>query len=153
MKKLPSGTLYIGYGGIRFFALDELKSLQSLYLEKEDGVNGRWNPAWIVIGVEESLDDPVFADQSESGYPVYTAIHGEGEWGPVCIAPSLIAFLQAIQVINEYSRGRENPISLEKNPLSVQEFQSLKMALNEVLCRDSNTKVDLEFWLDWLLAE
>ncbi|PMB02708.1 hypothetical protein CEN49_24940 [Fischerella thermalis CCMEE 5273] len=151
MKKLPSRTLDIGYGGIRFFTVDELESIQSLYLEKE--AEGRWNPAWIVIGVEESLGDPVFVDSSESGYPVYTAIHGEGEWEPVCIAPSLIAFLQAIQVIKEYSRGRENPISLEKNPLSVQEFQSLKMALNEVLYRDSNANVDLEFWLDWFLAE
>lgn len=64
--------------------------------------DGEWHPDWYVIALT-GLDDPVFIATSEaqSGYPVYTALHGAGRWDAIRIAPSLAAFARLLEALAE----------------------------------------------------
>ncbi len=61
---------------------------------------GDWHPDWYVIALT-GLDDPIFiaASEAEQGYPVYTAVHGAGQWNAVRIAPSLERFGGLLQAL------------------------------------------------------
>lgn len=64
--------------------------------------DGGWKPEWYVIAMT-GLDDPVFlaVNEAESGYPVYTAVHGAGRWDAIQIAPSLGAFDRLLKTLAE----------------------------------------------------
>ncbi|MFA0997731.1 MULTISPECIES: hypothetical protein [Pseudomonas syringae group] len=66
--------------------------------------DGAWKPEWYVVAMT-GLDDPVFLDmnEAESGYPVYTAVHGAGRWDEIQIAPSLGAFDRLLKTLAEVS--------------------------------------------------
>ncbi|PFH90579.1 hypothetical protein [Bacillus sp. AFS088145] len=53
-----------------------------------DGI-GDWKEKWIVIGYEEMCGDPVFVDVDHDNYPIYTAMHGDGDWDPILILKSI----------------------------------------------------------------
>ncbi len=57
-----------------------------------DGV-GDWRPSWIVIGYDGLDRRPLFVDLAEEGLPVFTAEHGQGDWDPEELAPTLDALL------------------------------------------------------------
>lgn len=59
------------------------------------GGAGAWSPAWLVIGTEEDLGDPLFVELSSADLPVFTAAHGSGTWEPVEIAPRLDALVES----------------------------------------------------------
>ena len=50
---------------------------------------GDWRPEWIVVGTDADLGDPLFVDLRSTELPVLTAMHGEGDWDPEEVAPSL----------------------------------------------------------------
>jgi hypothetical protein len=85
--------------------------------------------------------DPIFIDTSEEGFPVYTAIHGEGRWDAKQIAVSLEGFGRALSPVADIAKGREYPVALENNPLTQFEKESTLAAI-----RRDNPGVDLEFW-------
>ncbi|GAB7532750.1 hypothetical protein PS3A_51660 [Pseudomonas sp. 3A(2025)] len=64
--------------------------------------DGEWQPDWYVIALT-GLDDPVFVatGEAQSGYPVYTALHGAGRWDAIKIAPSLAAFARLLEALAE----------------------------------------------------
>ncbi|WP_024658758.1 hypothetical protein N027_02920 [Pseudomonas syringae USA007] len=64
--------------------------------------DGAWKPEWYVVAMT-GLDDPVFlaVNEAESGYPVYTAVHGAGRWNAIQIAPSLRAFDRLLKTLAE----------------------------------------------------
>lgn len=124
IKELSGVELLIGYGGVRFFSEVELKQIHLEYMKEDEG---DWKPSWVVFGVEESLGDPIFFDKDEPGCPVYTAFHGEGTWEPICIAPSILTLLEVIHLLKRYSIGRRFPVAIEKNPLSIEDINKLKI--------------------------
>ncbi len=145
LKGLQSFSL--GTSGLRFFTDSEFAEGQRGYSNNPEGAPlvssevGGWEAGWTVIGYEESCGDPIFIDVNANGFPVFTAMHGMGTWAPKRIADTLESLRQIIDEFAKLSVGRENPVSLEANPIS----NSLR---NEVLekVRRLSPSADLEFW-------
>jgi hypothetical protein len=76
---------------------------------------------------------------------VYTAFHGEGEWELRPLAPSLHTFGEAMRLFSEISIDRENPMKLEKNPISREEKEKILSKLEKLDFGDC-----IGFWEDWL---
>lgn len=106
-----------------------------------DDKTGGWRKEWTVIGYAELCGDPIFIDSSDERFPVYTAIHGDGDWEPSPIAVSLGSFGRALSAVANIARGRENPAALEANPLTAAEREATLDAIQ----RD-NPGLDLAFW-------
>jgi hypothetical protein len=136
-----------GVTTIQVFRAGDLKSLQIGYSVSTEGKSlagdkeGDWLKAWIVIAVESACGDPIFIDVSKEGFPVYTAMHGEGTWEAKNIAVSLLAFGRALSALAEVSKGRENPVALENNPLPDIEKEAILAAI-----RRDNPGLDVDFW-------
>jgi hypothetical protein len=109
--------------------------------------DGDWRSSWIVIGKDCSLGDPVFIDSAHPNNAVYKAAHGQGRWDPIPVASSLQNFRTALEALSALSRGREHPVALESNPLTLDDRQSFLS-----LIRDQNGDVVVEFWSDLLDA-
>ena len=105
---------------------------------------GGWLPSWLVIGREGLCGDPVFVDLAKPGFPVYTAIHGEGEWDPTVISDSFSAFVSALSALQSVSEGRDNPVELERNPVEPAMLDSLLERI-----QSSNPQSDINFWGSW----
>ena len=137
----------IGYSGLHFFIESEFSEGQRGYSVDDEGKSlvgkdeGDRQVGWKVIGYEESCGDPIFVDTDLEGIPVFTAIHGMGDWTPVQIADSFEAFKKNLKIVLEISVGRENPVMLERNPIGESER---KNALGEI--RQLNPRSDTEFW-------
>ena len=136
-----------GVGGIRVYRPDELPSMQVGYSVSPTGESltgdkrGDWLRSWVAIGHEEACGDPIFIDTSEEGFPVYTAMHGEGPWNPERIAVSLEAFGRTLSAVAVIAEGRENPVALESNPLTSSEKENTFSFI-----RSTNPGVEMDFW-------
>ena len=147
-------SVALGYEGITLFDGSDITEQQrgySIGLSGEDltGPNpGDWQREWLVIGIDEICGDPIFIDTSGDDLPVYTAMHGEGEWEPERIADSFGSFIAVLEQIRVIAAGRESPVALEENPLpeAVKEEPLEKI---EAL----NPESSLEFWELWLDAK
>ena len=60
---------------------------------------GSWKESWFVIAQNE-LGDPFFVDLKEENSPVYTAIHGTGEWKVLKVSDSICQFTEILNEIN-----------------------------------------------------
>jgi hypothetical protein len=140
-----------GYETVRVYREPRLQALQIGYSISPTGEPltgeqaGDWQREWVVIGYVECCGDPIFIDSLAEGFPVYTAIHGEGSWEAKQIAVSLEAFGRALSAIAAVANGREHPVALENNPLTQSEKQITLAAIQ----RD-NPDLDLEFWKTFL---
>jgi hypothetical protein len=136
-----------GHETIRVFRGPELGPLQVGYSIGPTGESlagdrdGNWLEKWLVIGYEELCGDPIFIDALAEGFPVYTAMQGEGRWDSKRIAVSLETFGQALSAIGRIAKGRENPVALEGKPIT----RSEKEETIDVIRRE-NPGIDLEFW-------
>jgi len=106
-----------GYGTIRVYRAPKLQALQTGYSDSPAGgpvgeTVGGWRREWVVIGNEDCCGDPILIDSSAEGFPVYTAIHGEGAWKANQIAVSLEAFGRCLAAVARIATGRENPVAL-----------------------------------------
>ena len=144
--------LSFGCSTIRVYHPSELASGQVGYSVSSTGEilsgdrDGDWHKDWLVIGCDETCGDPIFIDRDEEGYPVYTAVTGKGRWVPQRIAVSLTAFAQTLSTVTAVAKGRENPVALEKHPLTQSEREVTLATI-----RQHNPKLDLGFW-EGLLA-
>jgi hypothetical protein len=117
----------LGYTTIYVCRPNELEQHQVGYSLDPDsksltGENeGDWLKSWLVIGHEDLTGDPFFIETCRPHYPVYTAVHGEGQWDPVMVADSLQGFRQALSAVAKIAAGRQYPLALEANPLTQQE--------------------------------
>lgn len=117
-------------GGITLYAAEELDEAQLGYARHPDGTSlvgsepGGWRETWVVIGHETACGDPIFVDTSDEAFPVFTAMHGVGEWNPDQVAMSYDAFLQIVEHFAEVAAGRENPAALEAKPMTQAEFDA-----------------------------
>ena len=134
---LPFDRVSIGYGSIELVPGRELLSAQHGYGDADGG----WQSEWLVVGHEGLCGDPLFIDTDDDDFPVYTAEHGTGAWQPRLIAFSFRHFGQILERLSELSRGRSNPVELERRPISASEH----VAFMEFIRRDS-PDVDFDFW-------
>ena len=146
LAQMPS-TLCLGYSSVHLWHPSELAKRQVGYSIGPDGKplsgnrDGDWRSNWLVIGIEGQCGDPLFIDTATAGYAVYTAWHGEGRWDPKPIALSLDGFRAALIAVGKAARGRDNPVALEKNPLTAREREEI---LEEI--QRYNPGIDLYFW-------
>lgn len=146
-QSLPD-EVSLGCGGIELFALGEIESLQVGYSVKPDGSSlctgedGSWQPAWIAIGRETGLGDPIFIDTSSVPLPVYTAMHGEGAWKPSPVATSADAFADCFNEFSRIAAGRANPGEHVANPIGGEERAQFLARIAEL----NRTAVAPEFW-------
>ena len=136
-RVVPFDRVSIGYGTIDLIPARDLASAQQGYGDADCG----WQPEWLVVGHEELCGDPLFIDTDDEDFPVYTAEHGTGAWRPRLIAFSFRHFGQILEHLSELSRGRSNPVELERRPVSASE----RVAFMEFIRRDS-PDVDFGFW-------
>lgn len=122
-KSLPDEVSF-GCGGIKIFSAAEIEKQQLGYSVAPDGsslctgVEGAWQPNWLVIGHETALGDPIFIDPDAAAMPVFTAMHGVGAWEPAQIATSGQAFANCMNEFSRISAGRANPAERDSNPVS-----------------------------------
>lgn len=120
----------IGYTGIELFGPNEIDENQVGYSVSGDGKSligtseGDWRKEWIVIGRELCCGDPIFIDASEPELPVYTAMHGEGDWMPNLISSSYNGLLKIIEQLRKVAAGREDPDSMEAHPMTQKEYDA-----------------------------
>jgi hypothetical protein len=151
LKLIPSKSVSFGSISLQIHAPDEIQEAQLGYSVDPDGNSlitdeeGSWKKNWLVIGYEDLCGDPIFVDTQTEGCPVYTAMHGAGNWNPILIASSIKSFAKALEIISELGEGRENPVKLETNLLP---SGSRDEALKKI--RKDNPEADLSFWADWL---
>src|SRR5262245_12632038 len=103
-------SVSVGYCGLDLSPLRDLPSAQLGYAIDSDQVSlvgeadGDWRASWQVIGTEQLAGDPIFVDLARPGWPVFTAVHGQGRWDRRRIALSLEGFAHAMQIVQVASR-------------------------------------------------
>ncbi len=149
-RDIPLEKISFGYQTVTLFPADELEEAQLGYSVGESGEDftgknaADWKRSWLVIAYEDSLGEPLFVDLSDAELPVYIAAHGEGTWNPALIASSFRGFVEALDKVNQISKGRSNPVEAERNPLPDSEHQRLLSRIAEL-----NGGASLEFWESW----
>ena len=144
-------SVSLGYTTFALFSAAEVEDAQVGYSVSDSGERftgdqeGDWKESWLVIGYEDLCGDPIFVDLAKPLLPVFTAAHGQGDWSPVMIASSYEGFIQALQEVKRISLGRENPVKLERNPISAVEREQ---TLNRIA--ELNQSASLEFWETWI---
>ena len=124
-----------GFGGIELIDPADLEAAQ-------EGYTGEgWNDSWLVIGHDTLEGDPLFTDLDDPQLPVYTAMHGEGEWEPDAVATTLDGFFAALTALAAIAEGREFPVALDENPLSDDERTQFLQAVGA-----ANPGIDLWYW-------
>lgn len=92
-------TVTVGDATYEFASPSALPLTQQGYSVSPEGEDltgsrdGEWRAAWLVVGWDEDLSDPLFVDLAEDALPVFTAMHGAGKWEPEPVAPSLATLL------------------------------------------------------------
>lgn len=109
-----------------------------------DSKKGRWKGTWLVIANEDESGNPIFVDLASDNIPVFTARHGEGKWQPELIADSFQGFVQVLEQVQSVAQGRENPVKLEKNPLTKAAVKSILKYIKQI-----NPNSNLDFWKGW----
>jgi hypothetical protein len=124
LSSLSIPSVSIGYTTVKIYRADELEAAQIGYSVDSSGNSlidendeGSWKKEWMVIGYEDLCGDPIFIDTALDGCPVYTAIHGEGDWRPKRIAMTLKRFAQTMKEVATIARGRETVNDFERNPI------------------------------------
>ena len=109
LKSHQLQDIFFGFDGFSIAQVSTLNELQLGYSIGPDGEDltgeneGDWQSNWVVIGNSTDVGDPFFVDTRQIELPVYTSMHGMGEWIPESVATSLSSFLQALSYLNDIS--------------------------------------------------
>ncbi|MBV8209242.1 MAG: hypothetical protein JO133_04170 [Burkholderiaceae bacterium] len=87
---LPPKDLSFGYGGIEFFPIESIVDEQAGY------IGSGWSEGWLVVARETLCGDPIFVDRAVAALPVFTAMHGTGDWDTTIVAPSWPEFWKGL---------------------------------------------------------
>ena len=119
---------------ITIYHCDDLSDRQVGYRVTPDGRSligpDGWRSEWTVIGHDALGGDPLFIDVTASGFPVYTATHGEGAWEPIPIARSAAVLFRSLDIAAAVREGRLNR----------------KAARTSLEALNGDVEVDVEFW-------
>jgi len=110
LLKVPR-EVSIGYETIRIFRPEDIDSIKPVI--REAPTARHWSApvpetgyhSGQSLGAGEMCGDPIFVDTSAAGFPVFTAIHGEGRWDAKKIAVSLKAFGEPLAALAVLARG------------------------------------------------
>ena len=147
LEKIKIPEISIGYSTIHLFEQDKLEEGQIGYAVDPKGksltgtAGGDWRPTWVVIGYEGLLGDPIFVDIAQQDFPVYTAMHGMGEWLEEKIADSFHGFIKGLELISGIAVGRESPVLLDQNPISDEDIRQTITRIEQ-----ENPTSNIEFW-------
>ena len=136
-----------GAGGVALLPFEEIGSAQNGYAYLNNGVNlcgmkdGDWRKEWVVIGHDTLTGDPIFIDSAVKEFPVYTAPHGDGIWVPVLISILYTGFRRILLRLKHLSLGREHPVGLSENPMTLKEYNEFVR-----FARIAGGLDDLFFW-------
>jgi hypothetical protein len=151
LRSIPFRSVSFGSMAVRLYDSEQFAEAQIGYSIHPDGTSlisddpGSCKENWLIVGYEDLGSDPVFIDTSAEESGVYTAMHGTGSWDTRLVASDVRGFAKALETIATLSRGRENPVEIDANPLSVDERDR---ALGEI--KRNNPEADISFWEDWL---
>jgi len=114
------------FGSHGFNIADEasIEELQIGYGIHPDGSDlsgsneGDWQKNWVVIGTDTEVGDPFFVDTNEPLLPVYTAMHGMGEWDYEEVSTSLSLFLDVLIYLNSVSNQSFARINPDENTIT-----------------------------------
>jgi hypothetical protein len=114
-------SISIGYCAIQFVRSNNFEENQIGYRIDPKGISlmgseGDWQTEWYVIAWDD-LGDPLFINLNNDR--IYTAMHGSGNWDPICIADSFDNYENIIQELNHIAFQRGNPVALENNPIPI----------------------------------
>jgi hypothetical protein len=147
----PLKDLSFGYSTLVFFSPTELENAQIGYSINNKGnliigeKPGDWKIYWLVIGYDELDGDPIFVDVNSDVFPIFSAEHGQGVWNPIPISSSFESFCSTLNEIRNIAHGRENPISLEKKPLSAKVKDNVLQKI-----RLLNPNLDIFYWENFI---
>ncbi|TMP35974.1 hypothetical protein [Pseudoalteromonas rubra] len=116
--------VFFGASGISVADESTLARLQIGFSIHPDGSgltgteDGSWYQSWIVIATDSVLGDPFFVDTSDPPMPVYTAMHGEGQWIPEQVSTSLNSFLESLLYLNKLSKQSFAQVSPDENTIT-----------------------------------
>jgi len=149
LSELGNPEISIGYSGIEFCPPDKIRDYQAGYSVTPNGKNlvddikpGSWRSTWIVIARDTLIGDPIFVDTGSANFPVMTAVHGEGDWEPRTIASSLESFFACLSEVRQLASGRETPVALESNPISLVDRKQFLARISEL----NRSEIHAEFW-------
>ncbi|WP_315113102.1 hypothetical protein [Clostridium intestinale] len=137
----------LGYDDIYLFKVDNIEKEQVGYSIDRDGNSlilneeGSWKANWLIIGFNENSGDSYFIDTSSNDYPLYISMHGEGAWNPTMIADSYMNFIDILTELQRLSRGRENPVALELNPIPSKDIEKFISGIES-----KNMKSEVWYW-------
>lgn len=79
---------------------------------------GDWQESWVVIGADTEVGDPFFVDTNDPSFPVYTAMHGMGEWSTELVSTSLSSFLESLAYLNSVGKQEHAQIDPDENTVT-----------------------------------
>ncbi|TAA47602.1 hypothetical protein [Corallincola spongiicola] len=151
-------SVYFGPSGFYLVPEPELDQIQLGYSVGTEGEDltgpeeGDRKKSWVVIGTDTELGDPFFVDVSEPNMPVYTAMHGVGDWYENQVATSLDSFLAALSVLKSKCSENSSLIVPNENSItSISELAQLELELSKISGTDDFWPEFFEQYKDWLV--
>lgn len=97
-------------------SIEHFNTFQTGYKIDDNNVQSGFKSSWWVI-CSNYFNDPFFVDfdESEQGFPVYFAFHGQGVWQPLLLAPSLNEFEKILLNIQKVQGNSSEYIAYLKN--------------------------------------
>ncbi len=115
---------------------------------------GDWLKGWQVFGRDTLVGDPYFADVSDERLPVYTAMHGMGQWKPNVVSESLAGFLAALEFLSTAAKQDEELMEPNEHTISEpDQLAEIEARLIE-LCGEASAAFWENFMMmhaDWVL--
>lgn len=131
--------VFFGSNGVSIADESSIKDLQLGYSVHPDGTDlsgqneGDWQKGWVVIGTDTEAGDPFFVDTNESSLPVYTSMHGMGEWSAELVASSLVSFLEVLSYLSALSKQDFAQIDPDENTITdIKELAIIEKKLHEI---------------------
>ena len=147
------------FGSNGFSIVDEasINNLQLGYSVHPEGSDlsgsneGDWQKSWIVIGTDTEVGDPFFVDINDPLLPVYTAMHGMGEWGEELVSKSLLSFLELLSYLNGISKQDYAQIDPDENTITdSKQLASIKSKLQEISGEKDYWENFIEQYQEWV---
>ena len=149
--------VFFGSNGFSIADEGSIKDLRLGYSVHPDGSDlsgtneGDWQKSWVVIGTDTEVGDPFFVDTSEPSLPVYTAMHGMGEWSAELVSTSLTSFLEVLDYLNSISKQKFARIDPDENTITdPKELAAIKKKLQEISGEKYYWKIFIEQHQEWV---
>lgn len=116
---LSFDAISLGYRMLALFRTDELVDQHGRAL-RSARLTDVWPGHWLVVG-NDDMGDPLAVDVGDPSLAVFTALRMEEDLAQEYVAGSLQQFGAILRMLERFSRGREFPAGLERNPFTEDE--------------------------------